>query len=502
MIRRPPRSTLSSSSAASDVYKRQVSTQSTGYGLTTMVMRLILLVGLAMAAFSADLSPVTDSIEMIQERADDGTIGCRFWRVRSITDAPDQWWQLRELELYNSADGSGEKLAPLKAIASSFKGLKIDGPNDDQWLPEKAIDGNEDTFWSSSDRYKFEWIGVEFQDPVDVRSIKMKTTGEFRGPAMVIVEKSSDGQWWSRSTEVSQMGDWGSKMTTYPLINMDTVPKSLFALRSQQNPRFCVGVRPTPHPSDDKAEPYPLAEDAQLEVQVCDGNKNTQYFQLTADPTPMLRNAADQSFVVHVNGAAAEGTPLTMKQCKEGCEQDSEFQNDVFDFAAEEFGGLMRDKEKPNLVFFPTDNALVEGKDIILQACGPSDETATIEACAGQALARWELLPMFVIEPGKETVSCAPYSHDNLEPEAATTREQAQAVCAKDNECTAYNWVSDANTAEGDTRTNLVYACTDMHEVHSGVTGWELGVRAGRLEPFAEEQTNQQERTWTLYADA
>eukprot|EP00656_Telonema_subtile_P002415 TRINITY_DN11067_c0_g1_i1.p1 TRINITY_DN11067_c0_g1~~TRINITY_DN11067_c0_g1_i1.p1 ORF type:complete len:151 (+),score=38.01 TRINITY_DN11067_c0_g1_i1:90-542(+) len=30
MMRRPPRSTLSSSSAASDVYKRQVSTQSTG----------------------------------------------------------------------------------------------------------------------------------------------------------------------------------------------------------------------------------------------------------------------------------------------------------------------------------------------------------------------------------------------------------------------------------------------------------------------------------------
>eukprot|EP00656_Telonema_subtile_P020443 TRINITY_DN21563_c0_g1_i1.p1 TRINITY_DN21563_c0_g1~~TRINITY_DN21563_c0_g1_i1.p1 ORF type:complete len:135 (+),score=7.84 TRINITY_DN21563_c0_g1_i1:43-447(+) len=32
MKRRPPRSTLSSSSAASDVYKRQVSTQSTGEG--------------------------------------------------------------------------------------------------------------------------------------------------------------------------------------------------------------------------------------------------------------------------------------------------------------------------------------------------------------------------------------------------------------------------------------------------------------------------------------
>eukprot|EP00656_Telonema_subtile_P038289 TRINITY_DN42_c0_g1_i3.p1 TRINITY_DN42_c0_g1~~TRINITY_DN42_c0_g1_i3.p1 ORF type:complete len:280 (-),score=56.24 TRINITY_DN42_c0_g1_i3:255-1094(-) len=36
MIRRPPRSTLSSSSAASDVYKRQVSTQSTGNPGSTM----------------------------------------------------------------------------------------------------------------------------------------------------------------------------------------------------------------------------------------------------------------------------------------------------------------------------------------------------------------------------------------------------------------------------------------------------------------------------------
>eukprot|EP00658_Telonema_sp_P-2_P005756 TRINITY_DN12171_c0_g1_i1.p1 TRINITY_DN12171_c0_g1~~TRINITY_DN12171_c0_g1_i1.p1 ORF type:complete len:131 (-),score=24.08 TRINITY_DN12171_c0_g1_i1:349-741(-) len=36
MIRRPPRSTLSSSSAASDVYKRQVSTQSTGVAFNSM----------------------------------------------------------------------------------------------------------------------------------------------------------------------------------------------------------------------------------------------------------------------------------------------------------------------------------------------------------------------------------------------------------------------------------------------------------------------------------
>eukprot|EP00658_Telonema_sp_P-2_P066374 TRINITY_DN5540_c0_g1_i5.p1 TRINITY_DN5540_c0_g1~~TRINITY_DN5540_c0_g1_i5.p1 ORF type:complete len:131 (-),score=27.52 TRINITY_DN5540_c0_g1_i5:107-499(-) len=39
MIRRPPRSTLSSSSAASDVYKRQVSTQSTGISIVAADLR-------------------------------------------------------------------------------------------------------------------------------------------------------------------------------------------------------------------------------------------------------------------------------------------------------------------------------------------------------------------------------------------------------------------------------------------------------------------------------
>eukprot|EP00656_Telonema_subtile_P054510 TRINITY_DN8174_c0_g4_i1.p1 TRINITY_DN8174_c0_g4~~TRINITY_DN8174_c0_g4_i1.p1 ORF type:complete len:636 (+),score=131.56 TRINITY_DN8174_c0_g4_i1:97-2004(+) len=50
MIRRPPRSTLSSSSAASDVYKRQVSTQSTGtlhpFAMSQAGMRLSLLLAL------------------------------------------------------------------------------------------------------------------------------------------------------------------------------------------------------------------------------------------------------------------------------------------------------------------------------------------------------------------------------------------------------------------------------------------------------------------------
>ena len=41
------------------------------------------------------------------------------------------------------------------------------------------------------------------------------------GPAMVIVEKSFDGENWARSTEISDMLDWGRKMQMYPLIDMD-----------------------------------------------------------------------------------------------------------------------------------------------------------------------------------------------------------------------------------------------------------------------------------------
>jgi hypothetical protein len=105
---------------------------------------------------------------------------------------------------------------------------------------------------------------------------------------------------------------------------------------------------------------------------------------------------------------------------------------------------------------------------------------------------------VFILEDGKQTIACAPYSHDNVEPAPADNREAAQELCAKDNECCAYNWV-DAN-AEGALK-DKVYACTAMHEVHSGVQGWELGIRAGRLEPFVELKEVTTTRKWTMYSD-
>jgi len=456
-------------------------------------MKLLALVGLACAvvAISTETETLPNSLELLQE-TEGNTIGCKFWRVRSITDTPGEWWQVSEIEFYASADGSGEKVAPTKAMASTFKG----DINTSENKAEAAIDGSADTFWSTSDKYKFEWIGVEFDAPQEIASIKMQLTELNMGPAMVIVEKSLDGEWWSRSTEVADMKEWGDKMETYPLITMNHVPTSIFAFRSQDNPRFCVGVRPTPHPTDEKADPFPLAEDAVLEVQICNDNTNTQYFALDEMPRPMLKNAADQSFVLHINGTTAAGTTLGVKQCRDGCPDG--FDDDVWAYGGEAAGGVAFNKNAPNLVLYPKGGVLEEGTEVTLEACGADGETAATAACADKPLARWELLPMFILEDGKQTVACAPYSHDNVEPAPADNRAAAQELCAKDTACTAYNWV-DAN-AEGAIK-DKSYSCTAMHEVHSGVQGWELGIRGGSLVPFVELKEAATTRKWTMYSD-
>merc|ERR1711907_167918 len=320
----------------------------------------------------------------------------------SITDTPGQWWQLKEIEFYTSKDGSGDKVAPSKAMASTFKG----DINESENKAEKAIDGDASTFWSTSDKYKFEWIGVEFDAPQTIGSIKMQLTDPMMGPAMVIVEKSFDGEWWSRSTEFADMKEWGSEMQLYSLIQMDQVPKSFFALRSQENPRFCVGVRARPHPTDDKADPLPLTEDAMLEVQICDDNTVTQYWTTDDETRPMLKNALDKSLVMHINGTTAAGTGLSAKQCRDDCPEG--FEDDVFVYAEEVGGGLMHNKNQPHLVGYPKGGALEEGTEIVLDVCGAEGDTATIASCGDKKMAQFELLPMFILEAEKQTIACAP----------------------------------------------------------------------------------------------
>jgi len=309
------------------------------------------------------------------------------------------------------------------------------------------------------------------------------------------MEKSFDGEDWSRVVEISDMKEWGKKLQDFPLLPMDTVPDSVFALRSQKNPAFCVGVKPTPNADDPKADPFPIFENAELQLQKCDDNKNTQYWQLVNGQIPWMQNAADQSFKMHVDKAEG-GSKLTVKQCKEGggCGDDKSFSNDKFAFGAEAKGGLMMGKGTlQNLVI--TAAKLEEGAAVTLQECtapppppakgkaAVDPEPADVTKCdklKDKTLSQWELKPMFILEKGKQTVSCAPYSHSHKKPTPCDSRVKAQELCSKDNNCAAYNWASEKDTEE-------VYLCTDLHEVHAGVAGWELGVRAGRLEPFVEE---------------
>jgi len=403
-------------------------------------------------------------------------IGCKFWRVRSITDTSGDWWQIKELEFYSSVDGAGRKLEEKRALASSYK------KGGDTYKPEKAIDNSGETFWSAANKYKYEWIGVEFEEPQEVGSVKMQLVDWQFGPAMVVVEKSLDGEWWSRSTEISDMKDWATDMQLYPLIQMTTVPPSVFAFRSQEDPHFCLGVRTTSMsansslPASEQGDPVDICDFARLEVQVCDSDRTTQYWALDEGARPMLRNAQDQTYVMHVNGSTSDKTELSVRQCIDGCADG--FEDDVWEYV-NDAGGIIRNKNQPHLLAFPKGGQLTEGTVVALEMCGAEGDTALFEDCESKVHTRFELLPMFVLEQGVQTVSCAPYSHSSVEPAVATSRIEAQEICAKDSTCAAYNWVD--STAAGDV-TDKVYACTAMHEVHSGVAGWELGVRAGRLD--------------------
>merc|ERR1711865_663973 len=397
-------------------------------------------------------------------------IGCKFWRVRSITAASGDWWQVREIEFYKSKDGGGRKVAEKTAISSTYK------RGGDTYKPNMAIDNNNETFWSARNGNKFEWIGVEFEEPQEIGSVKMQLVDWQFGHAMVIVEKSYDGNWWSRSTEVTDVKDWSTEMQLFPLIQMAMLPPSVFAFRSQVEPRFCIGVRTTSPPASAQGDPVEMGEFSRLEIQVCDDNRNTQYWALDGGARSMLRNAADQSYVVHVNGSSAQGTDLSVRQCIDGCSDG--FEDDLWEYG-DDGGGVLRNKNQPHLLAYPKGGEFKEGVQIIVQMCGAEGDVALSEDCDDENGARFELLPMFVLEEAVQAISCAPYSHSAVSPANATTRAEAQQICAQDSLCNAYNW-ADA-TATGNI-TDKVYSCTAMHEVHTGVTGWELGVRAGRLE--------------------
>jgi hypothetical protein len=459
-------------------------------------------VAIMLASSEVALGSETMELESTQAGAA-GTIGCKYWRVRSISNSIGQFWQVQEMAFHTSTDGSGDKV-PTSEIAKSFSSTYKDSPKPGQkdtskFRAEKAFDDDAKTYYSSSSNIKFEFIAVEFKKPQDIRSVKMKLHGETMGPTMVIVEKSNDGRYWSRSTEVANMKAWGTKMETYPLVQMDSLPPiSTFALRSQENPRYCLGVKPTPgKEEDDPADP--LKEGAVIEVQVCSDATMTQYWAVTDDG--LLGNAKNLNYVIKVAKlAAGEGLTISELTCtkdekgKKSCPAWKD--TSKFNFAPKAKGGLMYSvSSSANLVITLGKLEKEGGSPAKLAACGTNGNVipADIKNCVDNKLSRFEANPMFLTENAKMAIGCAPYTHSNTKPLPAKTEKQAMAQCAKTASCLAYNWASsDAVCPSTPPCENKykshVWACDALHEVHSGQNGWSLGVRAGKLEPFVEEE--------------
>jgi len=489
----------------------------------------VAVLALLLAAVTSECHAEELHAEELTQVAMDGTIGCKWWRMRSITKSVGPFWQLRTLQFFESKDGSGTPVtveAPnsedeqLGAHSSTYKGapkpgqpdtsphkaaMAVDGPETKYGDDKEGLKG-EYTFWSSSADLKFEFVSVKFKSPKDIRSVKAQLTSADMGPTMVIVEKSMDGENWSRSTEISDMKSWGTKLETYPLINMDVQPPSVFALRSQENPYLCVGVKPK-QKVDDAGEDIPdmfdnLAEGQPLVVQVCSDNTVEQYWQLDEDDR-FLRNAKNRDMIVHVD-ELKNGGKLTVK--KYVCEVGEDGKpgacpswgvRATFSFAPEEKGGLILNHHENfrNLILSMAD--LKADAAVVLGTCGTKGtESADIKNCAPvKAGSQFELKPMFLIEKQKQALGCGPYSHQKIEPKEAKDETTAMELCAANANCLAYNYAKkDDSTVCGKEPpcqgkyTGHVWLCEDLHEVHSGVTGWSLGLRAGRLEPFVEEE--------------
>jgi hypothetical protein len=358
----------------------------------------------------------------------------------------------------------------------------------------QAFDGKDGTYWLAGTPQKDEWIGQKFAAPQDIQSIKIKVMSTGQAPSAFIIEKSDDGENWSREIEVTNCKAWDKKQEVFAWAPYDTTPSSVFAIRSQAHPRFCVGVKPTPIPDDEEADPIPIKFGAKLTVQLCDDMKIPQWWNF--DKRGMIHNSAGSEYIAHINATdSAVGSPFAVGECKKDCDKN---EADLLQYSEGLQGGFLRLKAvtKNNLVLGPKDldkNGMpVVGTDVVLHECGSNkdlkDKTKTPDAninnCPKMKHSQWELFPMFQIEKGKRALNCSPYSHTHKKPIQANDQATAQQACAKDNKCIAYNY---RDSTPGDI-TNKAYLCWELHDVHSSQVGWELGIRAGRAEDFIEEE--------------
>jgi hypothetical protein len=377
-----------------------------------------------------------------------------------------------QIQWFESQDGSGDAAAG-EAIASSFRGSG-DVPPNTEFAIENAVDGSYDTVWESEDGEPGQWYGIKFDDKKDIKSVVLRTPDMVKGPAAVMVEKSEDGEAWGRVVEISSMKEWGVKDQLFKFVPMDQLPPSVFSIRSQKDTAFCVGVKTRlENPEDEDSPVVQIEPGAKLELQKCLDDTVTQWWSFDIN-RGILHNAYDAVYIADVSDNLAAGQELGITTCTEGC---PELGKNAFVYSDSVLGGFLRSRSIQNLIFKPVNGTLAEGTPVELGTCGDNpDQPADLDVCPDEKDGQWELLPMFALEMSKQAIKCSPYSHTLDDPSPAESRQEAQRLCAADNECSAYNWADDT-AAEFK---NQVFLCHKLHDVHPGVEGWELGVRAGR----------------------
>jgi hypothetical protein len=402
----------------------------------------------------------------------------------------------------------GEEIPTACMLASSTKLVPKEDPEPDN--PDKTAANlepdkphptpnafkDDDSYWMSATKHKDEWLGVQFENPTDVLMIKMQVLNIGQAPPAFVIEKSMDGENWARAAEVLDTRDWADKLQTFKWAPMDTAPTSVFAIRSQKDPSWCVGVKEIPDPEEPElVAPTSIDFETILEMQRCTDKKNTQFWYFNKDGR--LLNAAGDEYMAHAKYAAggpAPGFPMSVGRCVGEC-TDKENMWDFYEYTGGSKGGFMRfqaEGRTNHMLTPPTtgnDKKIAAGP-VIVHRCGKNNAAvADIADCPEMEYARFELSPMFQVEPNKQAINCSPYSHSHAEPQICNNQLLAQALCAKDKKCMAYNWVDDS--AEGANK-DQVWLCYEIHDVHlkterDPLTGWELGIRMGFSEDLIEE---------------
>lgn len=378
--------------------------------------------------------------------------------------------------------------------------------------PLDAFTPGDDTYWMSNTKQKDEFLGIKFATPVDVKKITAKVVDLAHSPPAFNVESSIDGDNWGRVVEVTIPKEWDESIQTYTWSPMDVQPNSVFAIRSQKDPSFCLGVREIPDPEEpDLITPTPIDYGTQVDVQRCSDTRIPQWWYVNPE-NGRIHNAAGDSYILNVgangttvlndededgspDGAPTEGDDISIGRCTAGCAADT---GNLFTYSDSIKGGFWRlaGAGWNNMVIsMPTDGDgnIVEGQATIAK-CGDDGATpADLANCPDLVHAQFDLLPMFNIEMNKKAVECSPYTHSHIDPTSCADQLSAQKLCAKDSKCIAYNWVNDEG--EG-AHTDKVWLCYELHDIHlktpdDQLVGWELGIRTGMAEdPYEYEQTN------------